>query len=221
MRFTIQIFLFIFPWKLRKVFLEFIFNYKIHPNSRIGYSVVLAKNLEMNEHCRIGHLTLIKGLDLVYMDKNSRIGNLNWITAFPTTPKSDHFSDVVRKPQLTLLEHSAITNRHLIDCTDSVSIGRFSTFAGFRSQILTHSIKLSEARQRCTPVKIGDYCFVGTGSIFLPGTSLPSFSVLSAGSVLTKSFNQEYFLYTGNPAIPSRAMPKTHAYFSRENGFIV
>lgn len=220
MRFTIQVFLFILPWKLRRVFLVFFFNYKIHPNSRMGYSVVLAKNFVMSSECWIGHLTLIKGLDLVHLSNNSHIGNLNWITAFPTT-KSDHFADVVRNPQLTLLEHSAITNRHLIDCTDTVSIGKYSTFAGFRSQILTHSIRLSEARQRCQPVMIGDYCFIGTGSIFLPGATLPNFSVLSAGSVLTRAYEENYFVYSGNPATPLRAIAKTHAYFTRKSGFII
>ena len=118
-------------------------------------------------------------------------------------------------------DHAAITNRHLIDCTDTVTIGCFSTFAGFRSQILTHSISIQDARQRSGPVVIGDYTFIGTASIILPNSRLPSFSVLGAGSVLNKKLNEEYWLYAGNPARPVKELAQGAAYFSRKTGYIV
>lgn len=89
-------------------------------------------------------------------------------------------------------EHSAITNRHLIDCTDRVTLGRFTTFAGFRSQILAHSIDLAECRQSARPVTIGDYCFVGTDCVLLGGSALPDCSVLAAKSLLNKPQSEPY-----------------------------
>lgn len=210
------------PKRLKFFCYRVFFGYQLHSSAKIGYSLILPGNLVMLENSRIGHLNVIKGLSSVTMDYFSTIGSLNWITGFPKNLKKNHFADQVsRMPVLEIGEHSAITNRHLIDCTDRVSIGRFTTFAGFRSQILTHSISMAEARQRSGPVSIGDYVFVGTASVFLPNSSLPSFSVLGAGSVLNKKFDVSYQLYAGNPARPIKPLSKTDKYFCRVVGFIV
>ncbi len=113
----------------------------------------------MDAHSHIGHLTVCKGLDLLRLGPYASIGRANWITGLPAgSPK--HFVDQDdRRPRLLIGEHAAITNRHLIDCTDTVSIGDFSTFAGFRSQILTHSIDIEACCQTSAPVSIGRYCF--------------------------------------------------------------
>ena len=104
---------------------------------------------------------------------------------------SRHFAEETdRQPQLILGEHSAITHRHLIDCTNSVTIGKFTTFAGFQSQILTHSIDLERNRQSSSPVRIGDYCFIGTNCVLLGGSALPDYCVLGAKSLLNKNFQR-------------------------------
>jgi len=147
---------------------------------------------------------------------------LNWISGFPKDVNLLHFADQTdRAPKLTLGDHAAITNRHLIDCTDAVTIGRYSTFAGFKSQILTHSISIVDSRQRSGPVVIGDYTFVGTASIILPNSCLPSCSVLGAGSVLNKKYIDEYFLYAGNPARPVKKLECDSAYFIRTTGYVI
>src|SRR4029079_13492242 len=99
-----------------------------------------------------------------------------------------------RKPELVLEEHAAITHRHLIDCTHSVVIGRFSTFAGFQSQILSHSIDLTACRQSSAPVRIGAYCFVGTNCVILGGSELPDYSVLGAKSLLNHAYGDTHNL---------------------------
>ena len=68
---------------------------------------------------------------------------------------------------------------------------------------------------------IGDYTFVGTGSIILLNSSLPSFSVLGAGSVLNKKYSEEYFLYAGNPARAVKKLEHDAAYFNRRTGYVV
>ena len=118
-------------------------------------------------------------------------------------------------------EHSAITNRHIIDCTNAVHIGKFSTVAGFRSQILTHSIDLEACRQSSAPVTIGDYCFVGTDCVLLGGSSLPNYSILGAKSLLNTSQQQEYYLYAGVPAKPVKELDRDFGYFSRTTGFVI
>lgn len=209
------------PWALRRRALSRCFGYEIAPDARLGFSVVLVGKLVLARHSGIGHLNYIKGADEVRLDASSFIGHLNWITAFPSDSGSGHFkSQPERRPRLHVGEHSAITNRHLIDCTGEVRIGRFTTFAGFRSQVLSHSIDLHLCQQRAQPISIGDYCFVGTGCILLGGAQLPNFSVLGAGSVLNKAFDTPYSLYAGAPSELRKPLSPDMAYFHRTKGFV-
>jgi acetyltransferase-like isoleucine patch superfamily enzyme len=66
--------------------------------------------------------------------------------------------------------------------------------------MLTHSIDVYNNRQDAKPIRIGKYCFVGTGCILLPGSELPDYSVLGAGAVLTKAHTKPGCLYAGSPA---------------------
>ncbi|MFL5787405.1 MAG: acyltransferase, partial [Flavisolibacter sp.] len=155
------------------------------------------------------------------MEEKARIGRSNWITGFPTGTISNHFKhQSLRKPQLLLKESAAITKNHHIDCTDQIEIGRFATIAGYNSQLLTHSIDVTENRQDCAPIYIGDYTFVGTNVVILGGSYLPSNSVLGAKSLLNKSYSDEWKLYGGVPAKPLTDIPHTAKYFSRKNGFV-
>lgn len=210
----------ILPWPLRRLLLVGLLGYKIHPTSRIGLAWIFTDTLSMEAHSRIGHFTVCKGLSSLILKEYSSIGRGNWISGFPQGNKSFYAHQVDRVPSLELNEHSAITNRHLIDCTNSVTIGKFTTFAGFRSQILTHSIDLNKCRQSSAPIVIGDYCFVGTDCVFLGGSALPNKSVLAAKSLLNKKYVDELFLYGGVPAIPIKALSGDYRYFSRITGSV-
>jgi serine acetyltransferase len=209
------------PWKIRRSILQKQFGYQIHATSRIGFSWICPARLIMEEGSRIDHLTVCKNIDLLHLKKHALIGRGNWITGFPLG-SSRHFAEQKdRQPQLIVGEQAAITHRHLIDCTSSVRIGRFSTFAGFQSQIITHWIDIERNRQTSAPVSIGDYCFVGTNSVLLGGSSLPDFCVLGAKSLLNKTFTETYQLYGGVPARPIQKLSPDCAYFQRTEGFVV
>ena len=209
------------PWQLRRSFLEKQFGYQIHPTARIGFSWILPNRLIMEEGSRIGSATVCKNIDLLHLKAHAIIGRANWITGFPLGP-SPHFAHQTdRRPELIVGEHAAITNRHLLDCTNSVTIGRFTTFAGFHSQIITHSIDIEENRQSSKSVSIGDYCFIGTNCVLLGGSALPDFCVLAAKSLLNKSFTETYQLYGGVPARPIKSLSRDHKYFQRTEGFVV
>lgn len=208
------------PWFLKRRILSGLFGYTLHPTAFIGKSVVMAKRVSLGPNARIGHLSLVKGLDELRLGECARLGNLNWVSGFPSGGGAHFSHQPDRKPSLAIGDHAAVTNRHLLDCTNSVAIGAFSTFAGFRSQILTHSIDLAESRQSSAPVVIGDHCFVGTDCVILGGARLPSRSVLGAKSLLNKAHHTEGMLYAGVPAAPIKQLPEGWKYFAREVGFV-
>ena len=209
------------PWSVRRRLLERWMGYQLHPTSRIGLSWVFPSKLTMEAHSRIGNLNVCKGLALLHLGEYASINNGNWITGFPLG-SSRHFAHQTdRVPELVIGRHTAITNRHLLDCTNRVTLGAFTTFAGFDSQILTHSIDLRECRQSSAPVTIGDYCFIGTNCVLLGGSALPDRSVLGAKSLLNQAFDQPGHLYGGVPAKTIKALPvEQTAYFRRETGFV-
>jgi acetyltransferase-like isoleucine patch superfamily enzyme len=220
MRNLLRLLSLLLPWKMRRSFLEKQFGYKIHPTCRIGFSCVFPVRLIMEEGSRIDHLTVCKNIDLLHLKRHVSIGRGNWITGFPLGPSRHFAQEKDRRPELIVGEHSAITHRHLIDCTNSVVIGKFTTFAGFQSQILTHSIDLEHNRQASAPVHVGDYCFIGTNCVLLGGSALPDFSVLGAKSLLNKSFTDSHQLYGGVPAQPIKQLPPEYQYFRRNEGFV-
>jgi acetyltransferase-like isoleucine patch superfamily enzyme len=176
----------------------------------------------MSSKSRIDHFSVVVNLDLLIMGKNSSIGRNNWITGFPTGTSSPHFAyQPERQAELHIGDHAAITKHHHIDCTNKVTIGPYTTIAGYQSQLLSHSIDHQRNRQHSEPITIGAYCFVGTSCVILGGAVLPDHCVLGALSLLNKPYIETWSLYAGQPAQRRKAIPTDAAYFSRSQGFVV
>lgn len=220
MKTLLMFFSMLFPWALRRSLLEKQFGYSIHPSSRIGFAWILPRRLVMEEGSRIGHLTLCKNIDLLHLGAHAIVGQLNWITGFPSGPSRHFAHQPDRRPELIVETHAGITSRHFIDCTARIRIGAFATIGGFRSQLLTHSIDFVAGRQTAEPIDIGEYCFTGTNSVILGGSALPHHSVLGAQSLLNKKWDQAYRLYAGVPAKPLKELPSEMEYFRRTEGFV-
>lgn len=208
------------PWFLKRPLMQTLLGYRLHPTARIGFSLISAAEVELGAGARIGNLNVVRSLSRLELGPHSIISQLNWITGFPAIPSCHFAHQPERRPTLILREHSAVTSRHLLDCTHKITVGRFTTIAGFRSQILTHSIDLAEGRQHSNPVEIGDYCFVGSGSVILSGAKLPNYCVLGAGAVLARPMEETYTLYAGVPARAVKKLPADWKYFTRQEGFV-
>lgn len=219
-KFLLCLLILIFPWPIRRILLIRLFGYRIDPTAFIGYSLILPKVLSMGPGARIGSLCVAIHLEKVILGKNARIGRLNWITGFPLGGSKHFTEDKHRMPALIVGDESAITKQHHLDCTSTISIGSFSTIAGYNSQFLTHSINISSCRQESYPIAIGDYCFVGSRCTILGGAVLPSYSVLGACSLLTQAFSEPFSLYGGTPAKALKTLEKESKYFSRTCGFV-
>lgn len=208
------------PWKLRRIVLIRCFGYKIAKSAHIGLSFIYPKYLEMREGASIGHLNVAVHLEELILGENSSIGRQNWITGFPMSNKGHFARNAKRRASLIVGKESAITKQHHLDCTDLISIGDYTTIAGYRSTFLTHAIDVYENMQSCHPIVIGDYCFVSTDVRILGGSKLPNRSVLGAGAVLNKRFEEELALYAGVPAEKKKTIDNTARYFYREKGFV-
>jgi hypothetical protein len=198
MRALFRLFVVLLPWALKRVVLRSVYGYDVHATARIGVAWVFPARLVMGAHSRIDHLTVCKGMELVSIGERGNVG-LNWISAYPLD-LPPHFTHLTaRNAHLIVEEHASITNRHIIECTEEVGIGAFATLAGFRSQILTHSIDLAACRQDAKPVRIGRYCFVGT-------------------AVRISLVQQR--LYAGVPAKAVSQLDPGMKYFTRTDGYV-
>ncbi len=215
------IFIPVFPWSVRRWMYVNVLGYEVAETAYIGRSLVSVQSLKMGPGSKIASMTIIRNLHDLQLGEEALIGSFNWVFGMIST-NTAHFSHVQnRVSSLQLCEHAAITARHIVDCIDSVRIGRYSILAGHRSQLLTHAIDLSTCRQDCSPITIGDYCFIGTGCIVLKGSFVPNYTVIGAGSVYSSlSHKEEYWLCAGNPAKPVKRLDPKSEYFVRVHGFI-
>lgn len=209
------------PWFLRRLVFKYLFNYEIDRTAYIGRSIICCQKVRLGPGARIGDFTIIRNLGELSLGRLARIGTFNWIHGY--IGDGEHFKDCPgRVSKLELHDSAAITARHILDCTDLVSLGSHSIIAGHRSQILTHGISFSENKQMCSPVEIGRYCFIGTNSLVLRGSKLPNYSIIGAGSVYTISDPQDdYSLFVGNPAQKVKTLSKEYAYFNRTVGVVL
>ncbi|MEM9646366.1 MAG: acyltransferase, partial [Planctomycetota bacterium] len=186
------------PWVARRFILKRVLGYQVHSKAFVGRSIILANSVALDEGALIGNWNVLKNLDRLEMRSHSSITSRNLVTA-SGVPLRDESGETCQR-ELILEEHSAITIGHLIDANHSIVIGRFSTVAGYGSQLLTHSIDLVDCEQRAKRIKIGQYCFVGTRCVLLGGAALPDHCVLGAMSLLNKEFVDGFRLYGGTPA---------------------
>jgi acetyltransferase-like isoleucine patch superfamily enzyme len=207
------------PWTVKRWVLRRFWGYRIADGARIGLSYIFPGQLVMGEGAYIGHFNVAIHLGRLECGAHSVIDRSNWITGHP--PRGAHFTHrAEREPALVLGMHAAVTKQHIIDCTDRIDIGAYTTIAGYHSQLITHGINVVDGRQDCKPIRIGAYCLVGTRVTVLGGAALPDRSVLGAGSVLNKAHAEECAVYAGQPAVRVKAVDPEARYFHRERGFV-
>ena len=217
----IQILLFFVPWPLRRWALNTLFGFSLDANSRIGFSILLADEVVLAKGASLGHFNYIGRLDKLEMHEEAIIGNFNWITGLSRKLNSLFFrKNPGRRSELLMKRASMVAHQHYIDCSDRVEFGMYSGLAGVRSQLITHGIEPLSCRQTCTPIIVGDYTMVGTGSLITKGVKIPSYCLVSAGSVVGHVKPESYSLIAGNPAVHVRNVPETAKFFSRTNAII-
>lgn len=91
----------------------------------------------------------------------------------------------------------------VFDNNAKITIGKNSDVA-FNVIFITNTHIIGDHNRRAgkgtpQPIVIGDGCWIGAGSVLLPGITIKSGTIVGAGSVVTKDCEANS-LYAGNPA---------------------
>jgi acetyltransferase-like isoleucine patch superfamily enzyme len=169
--------------------------WSIAASAHVGHSVLQVVELSLGEGSSVGSLCFVRGLRRLELHDNALLGNLNLVSAAAAFDLGHG-----QRGTLILGAESAITNRHYLDCSGGIQVGRLATIAGCRSTVLSHQIDLASNRPTTASVMIGDRCFVGSNAAIVSGSQLPDDSVLAMGALLRPGLTQKGRLYGGVPA---------------------
>ena len=134
-------------------------------------------------------LNIFRGGAEITIGRYCDILRLNEINSIP---EPDAVNPV--DPRFLLGSGSMIAASHKIDFTDRVEFGKSVIMGGRNSSIWTHN------RQMTRQVTIGDNSYLGSEIRIAPGGSIPARCIVGIGSVITKAFENEYYLIAGVPA---------------------
>jgi acetyltransferase-like isoleucine patch superfamily enzyme len=212
----IELLVWLLPGSALKNKLLRMFDHDICPSARIG--PVLALNVRravIGEGAKIAALNIFRSLRLLKMGDGATMGSLNVISAHPGY-QALH-PDV---GSLVMGEGATITSRHNIDCSGMVRIGDMSAVAGQRTTILSHEIDITVNVQSAGRVIIGERSAVLTNCLVLKGAILPSYSLLTANSMLIRAreLDPAPGIYGGSPAQFIRSNPSDdgESWFERK-----
>lgn len=185
------------------------FGYKVGKRVRIGFSIIDARECEIGDDVSIGHLNAFVGTAKLSIGEHSRIGHLNVVRGGDEV-RIGRYCEILRMneinsipdpvvvneidPRFILGDGSVVTTSHKIDFTDRVEFGKRVILGGRNSSLWTHN------RQQTKQISIGDFAYVGSEIRIAPGGSIPPKCIVGIGSVITKTFVDEYMLIAGVPA---------------------
>lgn len=174
---------------------------KIGKKCRIGMSLIEAERLEMGDHVHIGHFNLMWRLKSLKLETGSRLTSMNWLTG-------------ARMGSFRLGRNSAITRFHFLEASGNIDIGANTIIAGRNSHFFTHGIS-STNLDDVRPITIGDWCYIGSSSRFVPGSGVSYGTFVGMGSVVTKNLEDKYVLVAGVPAMVKKKLSSNDVYFDR------
>lgn len=235
-RLVIAIIAVVMPQWVKRAIYSRVFGWDVDRSARIGLSLVMARSarigarvsignfnairvgglIDMEPNAMIGSFNVINGCDSVQLGRYACVGYGNWISGpplsgglFPSSPD--------RQPVFRLGEHASVVRNHRIECSDAVTIGRYTIIGGTRTEILTHGIDIWQSVQRTGAVEIGEYCYLGSSVVVQSGANIPARSVVAPGAVVHASPGSPEQLLGGVPArfIKSLAGAK---FFERSRG---
>lgn len=196
------------PGPLARAWLRLVFGYRIASTARIGFAILDARELELGEGVRIGHLSAVFQVERFVAEDSAWVGPLNLIRGGRV--RLGPYSWVMRLNVLNAIQNhdcttapvseidvgagSVIVSGHWLDFTDRITLGRNVIVGGRNSSLWTHN------RQQTAPIAIGDFCYLGSEIRIAPGGTLPERCILALGSVLSGEIEAAGSIVGGVPA---------------------
>lgn len=190
---------------LPSFFINLFFFKTLKKRVKIGFSIVLVKDILLLEGCKIGHFNFIK-CPCLKMCRGAMIGNLNFIRGNfnlelqegamiymqnKITSSGYSFHDVT----FSLGKYASIQVAHLFDVTDNIKIGDNTLFAGVGSQVWTHSFYLEESgrgRHRIDgSVSIGNNVNISSRCIICCGVRITDSIMIGANSCVSRNLEKK------------------------------
>lgn len=212
MKYLVAVLLFLFPVRFVNICCKCL-RYKglnVHgKNIKIGFSLILCDKIDLSDNSRIGHLNLIKCKNLSMV--SSKINHLNFIRGdfsiimkigswINNQNKISALGKTYHDVSLILEEEAKIGVKHLLDMTDSITIGKNSMLAGADTQIWTHNFYFSKNSSKMAredaPVIIGTNCYIGARCTIMAGVNISNAITVGANSCISKSLSKQG-LYVG------------------------
>jgi len=97
-----------------------------------------------------------------------------------------------------------------INADNGIEIGDYTNIGpGVALVSANHDFINNEINVAAAPIKIGKHSWLGHSASVMPGIVLGDFTIVGAGAVVTKSFEEGYCVIAGNPAKIIRQLDKT------------
>lgn len=121
-----------------------------------------------------------------------------------------HFTNKITDPKKVLLFGNGYHAKKCLLLNGGMYLGGSNEIHIHNSCLLANSVKIisgnhdlksfDEKALKENPVIIEKNCWLGAGAIILPGVHLKASTVVGAGAVVTKSFEEGNIIIGGNPA---------------------
>lgn len=192
------------PNMLKILIYKKIFKFNIGNNVKIGLSWIDAKKVYIGDDVRIGHLNIVKAVDIFNIGNSVYIGNRNSINGSKIFKNHSDF---------ILGENVSITSRHFFDVAGGIIIENNSTIAGINSEFWSHGLDPEAVELTIGKVLIGSDTYIGSSVKVVPNVRIPSNSVVALGAIVTKDFyGHKNILLGGVPAKILKQYSKTKNY---------
>lgn len=195
----------IIPTKLAIPLLNML-GHKVHPQVKIGFSLVRCQHLYLDKNSRIGHFNLIR-VEKLIMREGAFIQSMNRIRG-PLHIIMQEDAAIARNNSiyrgdpptclgiatLKLGRLGQIISKHHLDCTKSITIGDNSTVGGLGTQFWTHGfMHAPKGRHRIRvegEIIIGDNVYIGSRCVLNPGVKVANSISIGSNASVAKSLDQ-------------------------------
>lgn len=196
----------VLPQRAKRVLFRRILGWTVADDAYVGLSYLGAEAVTLGPGSRIGHFNIVRNMRSLEFGRRAYIMNFNHI--FGCTPLGMAGARTFR-----LGDDGHVTSRHFFEVGGSITIGNDTLIGGRGTHIYTHSLI---TRRGVDQWKVGEMVIGDGAKVFartiLVHCRIPPGAIVTAGAVLTKSYDPEpnqRLLIAGNPAtiVGRRAIP--------------